>query len=135
METHILSINNKLPQFYMLLGKYLCNKTVFDELGYPLWDDNDKTWYIAMKGKKLAGFAYRRIAKDCYHLGGLYVLPECRKKGIGTSLLANRIKDVGVYKTTCTPASVSIHKKLGFVATGTKGKYTLMEYKNDRKID
>jgi hypothetical protein len=80
------------------------------------------------QGETAVGFAavIERGGKTA--LVSSYVLSDCRKRGIYGELLDARLSDVTVWPvtTTATEASRLALAARGFVATGQRGRYTLM---------
>ncbi|MFB7896046.1 hypothetical protein ACFC1B_06925 [Streptomyces xiamenensis] len=69
----IREITNEKPDFYQLLGPYLANRAVHKWIGDAIWDDDGKTWLVALHPDgKVAGFCgvitrrRRTIAESLY---------------------------------------------------------------------
>lgn len=58
MATTLITRTNADADFYVLLGPFLANREVHKALGGVPWDDDDKTWIIALDDdKRVVGFA------------------------------------------------------------------------------
>ncbi len=125
-------MTNADHEFYPTLGPYLSRRTVVAELGGPVWDDDDKTWFVVMVAGQLAGFSAVTLALPVATLCSAYVLPEFRGQGVYHHMLAERVSyahDHGaqILKTTATPTSRNTLLSAGFATAGRRGKYTLLE--------
>lgn len=118
-------MTNRQGGFYELLGPILSRREVVKELGGPIWDDDGKTWSIAISQSKIVGCVGVLAGK----VQSLYVVPDRRREGIATRLLEKALATASAEKftTTATPLSVPAFAAQGFVAVGERGCYTLME--------
>lgn len=133
----MLTITNNLHNdFYELMGKFLCKREIYKEVGINLWDDNDKTWIISTSifdgYTVVSGFSSFSIKNNTCKFDLIYVLPEFRGKGIGESIAQETIRYCKINKVTKITGvfndnSKGIHLKLGYVKVGTKGKYDKLE--------
>lgn len=127
---HIQVMTNKDDGFYELMGPFLANRAVVKDLGYPIYDDNDKTWFIAIEGKSVVGFCYRQETKaGKYQIGSCYVLESHRGRGVFNQLLGAAVSSVAgtVSLTTNHPAVKTALVKRGFDGKTTRGSYTTYE--------
>ncbi|WP_018600976.1 hypothetical protein [Mycobacterium sp. 155] len=68
----LLTLTNVDRRFYPLIGPFLGRREVHRAIGSAVYDDDDKTWIIARKGRRVTGFiAYRAqrgviAAESCY---------------------------------------------------------------------
>lgn len=122
MTFEIKCVTNRDPKFYALLGRFLSRREIVRELGHPIWDEDEKRWWIAMAGKQVVGFAALKGEVLC----SAFVVPEYRKQGIYARLVRDRVAAGGKF-AIATPASRQILEKLGFTAGKQQGKYTRME--------
>jgi hypothetical protein len=98
------------------------------EIGAPIWDEDEKEWFVAYRGRKLVGFAARRIHGKHTSLVSAYVLLEHRKSGVYTALLRARIDSFkGPLRAVATAGSVPALKRAGIKATAKRGKFTVMD--------
>lgn len=123
----IIELTNKDPKFYLLVGKYLANRTVAKELGMPAWDDDDKVWVIALENNKCVGFSAFVIKKKKAILKSSWIVPEYRNRWIYSCLFGYRIKllsdKVSEIESIATEMSKNTHFRYGFELIGMKGKY------------
>jgi GNAT superfamily N-acetyltransferase len=127
---HIQVMTNKDDGFYELMGPFLANRLVVKELGFPIYDDDDKTWFIATEGENVVGFCYRQKTKvGKYQIGSCYVTDSNRGQGLFGRLLEAATDSVaGIVSLTTNKAVMAIVlKKNGFSAKVTRGSYTTYE--------
>lgn len=127
-------MTNDDPRFYMLLGPLIARREVVEELGSPVWDDDDKTWLIAHNDEGTLGFvAFQPRARNRWLLCSLYVTMPARKEVIGTTLVLRVLMavDGAQLDATATPASVELFRQCGFCERGTRGRFTLMRANAD----
>lgn len=119
-------MTNRQGGFYEAVGPFLGRRDIVKELGGPVWDDDGKTWSVAMSaGKAIACVGVMPTGK----IASLYVIPERRREGVATRLLEKALATAAVdaFSATATPASVKVFEQQGFIAVGMRGCYTLME--------
>lgn len=132
MELTILEMTNKDPQFYPLMGPFLARRNIVRELGFPLWDEDDKTWFICLVDGQVAGFCAFRKDKKAIHLVSAYTLPAHRRHGVYSQLFHFRLlalpKPCHVTAMVTTSACPTFVKE-GFTAMSSRstGRYTRME--------
>lgn len=144
----IARMTNRNDEFYFLVGPFLSKREIVEETGYPVWDDPNTIWFVAigteyyvkgsgdsaeifgLEGEYTLGIGCVRYKKGGRAVpGSLYVLPQFRGKGVGLRLVQEQKKECLFHsniEVVATPASLSIYKKAGFIETGTRGKYTLL---------
>jgi phage terminase large subunit-like protein len=72
----LVTLTSQDPRFYPLMGPFLANRDVVGYLGGHMWDDEAKTWTIAISGEGVRGFiatitAGRAVkAQSCYVADG-----------------------------------------------------------------
>ncbi len=112
-------LTNTDERFYPLLGPYLARRDIVTALGGPLYDDPGKLWVVVFDGEKLAGFGGLVINGDEAHLCSDYVLPEYRRQGIHSWLIAERLsyaqRQAKHATATATIAGSFGYRKAGFV--------------------
>lgn len=117
---------NKDERFYPLMGPFLANREVEKEIGYKLYDDDDKEWFVALEGNKVIGFCYRqKKSKGNYQIGSCYVVKEHRDKGVVKRLLNKAMDGLSgnVQLTTKSPVLQKVLVKAGFVELGRRGSF------------
>lgn len=116
--------------FWQLAGPVFGDAQAQRELGGPFTDDALTTWVIALDtAGALAGLASVREEKNVALLDHAYVRPEHRGQGIHGLLLQERIARTTAPKVRvmANPNSLTALLKLGFMASGKRGKYVVME--------
>lgn len=123
-DIEIRVMTNKTKGFYTQVGPFLARREIVTELGGHLWDDDDKTWFVAIKGRTVIGFcAARPVAGKTTYLSA-YVVPGHRRQGVYRRLWQERRAQFpGPARATCTTASLPVFLANGWVVAGTKGSY------------
>lgn len=121
-------VTNKQREFYRDIGPFLSRREIVRELGFNIWDDDRKVWYVMYQGETVVGFAAMIPGDKKTVFMSAYVPPEYRSRGIYSELLDARLSDVVTWPvtTTATDKSRPILESRGFVATGQRGRYTSM---------
>lgn len=125
----IRNVTNRDDRFYDLLGPWLARREIVAELGDQMWDDDDKQWFVAIADDAVIGCVALREAATRPHVCSLYVERLSRKNVVGTTLLLRAIRSAPAdlpVTATVAPAAVTLFDDCGFVADGTKGKFTMM---------
>lgn len=121
---HITTMTNQDERFYPVLGPYLARREIIMSLSSPLYDDPGKIWFIAENDGMLAGFGALVLNEDTAHFCSDYVLPEYRRCGLHTQLVATRLEYAsGRAKratVTATIAGSTTYRRAGFVETKTR---------------
>jgi GNAT superfamily N-acetyltransferase len=127
----IARLTNSDADFYSLIGPFLSRREIVKELGFPIWDDSDKTWFVASERGRVMGFAAVRFEKRKAVLCSAYVLPDHRRKGIYKKLAEARLAWIASLKgqvdtiaSVATEASLPLLKKKGFKVVRAVGRYT-----------
>lgn len=125
----IREIANIDPDFYSILGPFLSRREVVDELGGPMWDDDGKTWWIAVASEEevLGTIALHR-GQVC----SFFITPASRGRSIGAALLGYVLRHHPdqVRKATATEASHHLFQLFGFTDASRRGSFYLMERAN-----
>lgn len=121
----IRRMTNRTRGFYALMGPYLSRREIAAGIGGNVWDDDDKTWFVAIVAGRVAGFcAAKPAAKGRTAYLSAYVLPGHRRTGVYRALWqARRAACPGPAQATCTQASLPIYRAEGWTVTGTKGRF------------
>lgn len=131
----IVRKTNKDSDFYSLLGKFLARREVEKEIGYKIYDDDEKTWIIDIENGEVRGFCYvMEKSKGIYSIGSCYVLPDHRNKGVFGGLLIEAQKGINDGKIVVVTRNEVLQKylkKSGFVEGKKKGSFT--EYVKEMK--
>ncbi|MNQ24553.1 hypothetical protein D3C85_377490 [compost metagenome] len=121
MPPQIRIMSNVHPDFYRIMGKWFGSRQAQKEIGYPIFDDADKDWYLAFDSGALVGFASLQgsVISDCY------VLPQHRRRWVLMELLARIMIDADLpARASCTSMSLGAFLKLGFVEVSKSKNYT-----------
>ncbi len=84
-------LTNEDPRFYSLLGPYLSRREIVAELGFPVYDDPGKIWFVALDSEVVVGFVGLRLEHNKAIFCSDYVRPEYRRQGLYTRLMTQRI--------------------------------------------
>lgn len=128
----VRQLTNRDSDFYTLMGPYLSRRAIVKEIGYPIWDDDDKVWFVALKDRGLVGFAAISLDGNIGVLKSAYVRPEHRKQGIYRVLLQSRIeyareRGCSQLRATATKLSAQALAEAGFVEARRSKNYQWME--------
>ncbi|MGD1859914.1 MAG: GNAT family N-acetyltransferase [Leptolyngbyaceae cyanobacterium] len=93
------------------------------------WNQNNSIGYLAMEQQQVQGIAAGLIDAEnleIAHLRSIWVVPEYRKSGVGTQLVAaiadwattKQIKALHLTVTSNNEAAIQFYQRLGFVKTG-----------------
>lgn len=127
MHVNIICITNKDQCFYSMMGPFLARREVEKEIGYQIYDDDDKEWFIALDDCAIVGFCYRHEKpKGAYQIGSCYIVKEHRHKGIFQKLIEEATTGItgNVFLTTNNPVMQEILLKNGFAELGQRGSFT-----------
>lgn len=128
----IIQKTNKDKDFYQLLGPFLAKREVEHEIGYKIYDDDDKIWLIEIENKSVLGFCYIfKKSKSHYQIGSCYVPEKYRRKGVfkrlfthATHHVENLKEQATVTLTTKNDILKEILLREGFKISKTKGGFT-----------
>jgi predicted GNAT family acetyltransferase len=128
-DVRIVRLINTDKDFYKILGPYLSKREIVKELGNNVWDDENKTWFVALKDKKVCGFVAALKQKDNIVFCSEYVMSEYRKQGIYTSLFEARLAEYlgSTIISTVTDCSLVQYLANGFTEVGKRGKYHMVK--------
>jgi RimJ/RimL family protein N-acetyltransferase len=121
MKTKIIRITNQDAYFYRIMGPYLANRAVSKEIGYNLYDDPGKVWFVAViqaAEDAVAGFCYlqrKDKAEHHYDIGSCYYRDG--KTAVLKSLISAAVKEVKAGTITMTVkrnGRLEVAEELGF---------------------
>jgi len=118
----IVEMTNRHPRFYELVGPLLSRREVAQDLGAPVWDDDDKTWFAAVAGDVVIGMVAVRRKEVC----SFYVAPAVRGEAVGYALLRAALRVLPASRATATDASRPLFERFGFESHGRRGRYHTM---------
>ena len=117
--------------FWQRMGPFLASAQVRRELGVAITSDEKTVWWLAIDGSDILGFCAARVQGDVCHLRHDYVVPGARGNGIYRALFSARLEGCQgmgkVMRATVSKNSLPQYLGSGFVATGTRGQYTIVE--------
>lgn len=121
----IRRITNRDPDFYPLIGPFLARRTVVKELGGHVWDDDDKTWWVALRDRAVVGFAAARDDGRRVTFQSAYVLPGNRRQGVYRELFLARMREYSgrPVRAVCTASSLPTFLGHGFTPIRDRGRY------------
>lgn len=128
-DVSVVVLTNEDQAFYQLVGPWLSRRHVAQELGSPVWDDDGKTWWVAMRDGSLAGFAAARPKGKGVEFCSAWVRPEYRGQGIYRCLFTERLaaQPRGVELTArCSQAALPLHLEHGFRLVREVGRFTIV---------
>lgn len=117
------------------LQPYLADKSIVKELGITPKHKDNRRWLVAMSGNHIAGFVGIDPIKNCLfpfkgkgvQLKHFYVLPDYRRQGIGSKLLAKVIDLCKCnIKATILPSTIGFYERHGFIQHGNNGQYPIV---------
>lgn len=126
----VIQLNNKDERFYPMVGPLLSRREVVKELGFPIWDEDGKEWFVVTDRNQVIGVSAVRVEKGKKAvLCSAYVKPSHRRKGIYRALTEARevwIKRQGVKDTVAaaTAATLPLLQAKGFSVVRVAGRYT-----------
>lgn len=140
MGHDVIRLTNVDDQFYQLIGPFLSRRTIVAELGGPVWDEDEKVWFVRVENNSQAlGFlAVVPRGKGAAHICSGYVLPEYRRRGIHAALLSTVTswlseRQFGRITAIVTSAAYAAYERQGFHSSGQRGRYRTysLELKHD----
>lgn len=123
-------------KFYSLMGKYFAERQYRKQMPY-LINDKKYVWRLYFHKNELIGFYhYTYLKKDLIEFGGLYLEEKYRGKGLGKRILFEQNQEFSKYNQKSisnNPIVLQIRNELGFVETGKRGSYTILEKRVEEK--
>ena len=124
-------------EFYSYMGKYFAEIKYRKEMPY-LVNEPDYIWRLIFNGNRLIAFYHYTYKKDnLIEFGGLYVVREYRNQGVGKKILFEQVEEFKEYdhkSITNNPIVINIRRKLGFIETGKRGSYIILEKRSEEII-
>lgn len=122
-----MPLNKTAADFYRIVGPWLGNRQIENEIGYPVYNDPDTQW-IAEPG---LGFVTFRVWAGGQHgrINVLYVAREHRLQGRAVSLVSKALTQIGEGRVTVSANRNSRHlfEGFGFTAVRETKNFTAME--------
>lgn len=132
MKLAISRVTNRSPKFYLHLGPYLSRRQIVRELGAPIWDEDDKEWFVAREKRRLqiVGFATMTRTGNRAHISSFWIKPEHRRKGAGAELLQSMLDatpdSIQTVDAIVTPAGLPMFRRRGFTTAAKRGRFQRM---------
>lgn len=125
MGLDVVAMTSASPEFYPLLGPFLSRRAVTAELGGPVWDDDGKTWIVAVSAGEVAGFCAAVPAAKYVLFCSDYVLPGFRRRSVYRRLAAARDEMFpGAARAVVTSPALHCYLESGFTVVRPRGRYT-----------
>jgi len=129
-DIRVEMLTNQEPRFYSILGPYLSRREIVAELGFPVYDDPGKIWFVAMDNNQVAGFVGLRLRREKAIFCSDYVRPEYRGQHIYDRLMTERIAFVTgkalMAAAVVTKVGRHAYERHGFTVTRERRNYTDM---------
>ena len=103
----------------------------WEELTRSVTEPGPQVMFLAYQGEDVFGSAYGLLDRECSdagRVGGMWVEPAWRRRGVGRALLqevlswarARRLKHLGLWAPAHSPAAISLYSRAGFRDTGER---------------
>lgn len=87
----IETLTNTDTRFYPMLGPFLARRHIVRDIGGPIWDDDDKTWFVALDSSgQVLGFCAARETSAGVQFQSAWVNPDARHHGVYQALFTAR---------------------------------------------
>lgn len=126
MSLEIITITNQDERFYLMLGPFLAHRSIEKEIGGRMYDDDGKTWFVALENGVVVGFCAGIMRGKEVHFQSAYVLPSHRGKGIYRALCAQRDEHfllIAHARVTCKKENLAFLRSIGFKLKRKKGSF------------
>lgn len=122
----LLRLVNQDRLFYPTMGPFLSRRHIVREVGGPVWDEDNKRWYVARLGRQVVGFCAARDDTTKVAFLSAYTLSEHRHQGVYRFLFLARLADYTNRPTraVCTAASLPIFLANGYTSVRARGSFT-----------
>jgi hypothetical protein len=70
----LVTLTSQDPRFYPLMGPFLASRDVVAYLGGHMWDDEAKTWTVAISSEGIRGFIAAMASKGVIKAQSCYVV-------------------------------------------------------------
>lgn len=156
MDFRIIKLTNQHWAFYRLMGPYLSRRAIVNELGSPVWDDDNKVWFVAIddqcepSAEELIGGEldlHRNVETEIGVLGFVAFRPMGKYVNLCSDYVEEHVRKAGVYrelsnardretqemrcKSVVTEASLPTFLRLGFKNLGRRGRFFRVEKTNE----
>lgn len=119
-------LTNRDRSFYNIMGPYLSRRHIVKEVGGHIWDEDTKTWYVALDGRQVAGFCAARDDGSSVRFQSAYTVPDYRRQGVYRTLFIARLADWKdrPLKAVATEYSLPVLLAHGFTVHRQRGQFT-----------
>ena len=121
-------LTNKSEGFYLFMGPWLANRQVIAELGNVPFDDENKTWIVAIGKTGVVGFVGAVEKKNHVEYCSDFVEPQYRRVGIYRELftMRNSLFFGQRIKAMVTDQSLPVYVRHGFCVVKKYRRYTAL---------
>ncbi len=133
-DFHIVNYPEDISEgtFYKFMGKFFAERKYRREMPYLINDVKYK-WRLFFRkndGDLVCFYHYYYRNDNTIEFGGLYVIENYRGSGVASYILKNQcmeFDDFNQISVSNNPIIINLREKLGFVETGKRGSYSIME--------
>jgi ribosomal protein S18 acetylase RimI-like enzyme len=132
---HVVRMTNKHPKFYARMGPFLARRGIVEEIGAPIWDDDEKEWFVAIEKRRFSVVGFSALTIDSgrtARIASTWVAPDYRRAGVGRRLLTLQMKaaheKADRVKVTASSLGLALFRGAGFKITNKRGRFSVMEY-------
>lgn len=124
IKIEILTKNS--ADFYQLMGPWLANRRVIADLGHVPFDDENKTWIVAIYEARVVGFVAAVQKTNHIEYCSAFVAPSSRGMGIYSELFFKRESLFRGHRIRAmvTSCSLPMHLRNGFHVVKKLKRYT-----------
>lgn len=120
-------LTNADPDFYPLMGPYLSRRSIVDAIGGPVWDDDGKTWAVAIVDGKVAGFCGLTVTGRKAVACSAYVPSDERETWAELlATITSEARKVADTVTATVAGELVAFKRAGFKPGATRGRFTVV---------
>lgn len=126
----IRKMTNRSRGFYALMGPFLARREISKDLGSPVWDDDDVTWFVAVQGGQVLGFCALRQRGQRAELRSSYVLTEHRRRRVYSRLFKARMEAIerpATARSVVRAEAVPLFVQHGFAEVRATRNFHVME--------
>lgn len=125
----IVTVTNTDPTFYPLLGPFLSRRAVVKAVGDTIWDDDTKTWCVAVTtDREVLGFAALNTRGRRWLAESLYTLPGYEQ--LGERLVHAVLKHAAgsPLHATVRPTVLAAYQQAGFVEVDRTARFVKLHH-------
>jgi hypothetical protein len=128
MAIELLTLKHGEGEFFRLICPFALSKEVHKAMGEPLSSSDGMTWFLAVDGGDVIGFATVRETEDSHWFDYHYTIPERRGKGVQKKLDGQRKKYLAPLPTkplrmACRSAHWAHWEAQGFTVANQRGDW------------